>query len=100
MALKLLAMIDLKPGSRMETVRSELANEIKGCWELYLSGVLREVYATAIPTRVIFVLETDDVAAAQRHFAKLPFVVEGLLHIEWVELRPFANWSKLFRPTS
>ena len=54
--MKLLAIIDLKAGSNIEAVRSELANEINGCWDLYASGALREAYSTAIPTRVIFVL--------------------------------------------
>jgi hypothetical protein len=51
--MKLLAIIDLKPGSNIEAVRSELANELNGCWDLYASGALREAYSTAIPTRVI-----------------------------------------------
>jgi hypothetical protein len=51
MRMKLLAIIDLKPGSSIETARSEPADEIKGCWEP---------------------------------------------HIEWVQLRGFANCSILF----
>jgi hypothetical protein len=59
-------------------------------------GVLREAYATAVPTRVIFVLEADDVARAEEHLRKLPLIAAGLLHFELVELRPFVNWSMLF----
>jgi hypothetical protein len=46
-------------------------NEIQGSWTLYKSGVLREAYATEIPTRVVFVIEADNTAAAERHLALL-----------------------------
>jgi hypothetical protein len=94
--MKILAIIDVAPGAPVERVRDELANELKGSWGLFASGVLREAYATAVPTRVIFVLEADDVARAEEHLRKLPLIAAGLLHFELVELRPFVNWSMLF----
>jgi hypothetical protein len=94
--MKILAVLDVLPGAPMEIVRANLANELKGSWALFASGVLREAYATATPTRVVFVLEAEDAAHAEEHLRKLPLVAAGHLNLELVELRPFVNWSMLF----
>ncbi len=94
--MKVLATLTLMPDAKLDTVRGELANELKGSWGLYASGVLRELYATEDPKRVIFIMEADDIAAAGRLLAPLPLVAAGMFHLELVELRPFVNWSMLF----
>jgi hypothetical protein len=94
--MKIIAMLDLVSGAPTETVRAQLESEIKGSWALYASGVIREVYATPIATRVVFVLECENEAAAEKHLQDLPMVASGLFRIELTELRPFTNWSRLF----
>jgi hypothetical protein len=94
--MKVLATLTLVPDAKLETVRAELANELRGSWALYASGVLREVYATEDPKRVVFVVEAEDSAAARRLLATLPLVAAGMFHIETLELRPFVNWAMLF----
>jgi hypothetical protein len=96
--MKVLAMLTLMPEAKLTTVRAELANELKGSWALYSSGVLREVYSTEDPRRVVFVMEADDAAAAERQLAPLPLVAAGMFKVECLELRPFVNWSMLFAP--
>jgi hypothetical protein len=95
--MKVLAILTLHPEASLEAVRAELANEIRGSWELFTSGVLREAYATEVPSRVVFVIEADDCAAAERHLAPLPLIAAGTFRVEFMELRPFVNWSMLFR---
>jgi hypothetical protein len=80
----------------MERVRAELAKELTGSWSLFASDILREAYATAAPTRVVFVLEVPDVEHARQHLEGLPLVAAGLMQLELIELRPFVNWSMLF----
>jgi hypothetical protein len=94
--MKILALIEVAPGANMDTLRAELTDELKGSWALFSSGVLREAYATATPTRVVFVLEAEDAASAEAHLRTLPLVARGLMRFELVELRPFVNWSALF----
>jgi len=94
--MKVLAVLTLLPEAALETVRAELVNELKGSWALYASGVLREVYATGDPRRVVFVMEADDAAAAGRQLSPLPLVAAGMFNVECLELRPFVNWSMLF----
>jgi hypothetical protein len=94
--MKVLAIFTLKPEARLHAARAELANEIRGsCW-LFASGVLREAYATELPSRVVFVIEADNAAAAEGHLASLPLIVAGTFEVECMELRPFVNWSKRF----
>ncbi len=79
--MKVLAILTRRPEASLESVRAELANEIRGSWGLFASGVLREAYATEVPSRVVFVIEADDLAAAERHLAALPLIAAA---------RPFA----------
>jgi len=96
-AMRVLAILTMKSDANLESVRSDLANEIRGSWALYSSGVLREAYATEVATRVVFVIEADNAAAAKCHLVALPLVAAGIFQMEFVELRPFVNWATLFR---
>jgi len=51
--MKVLAIIDVVAGADMERVRAKIADELRGSRALFASGVLREAYATAKPTRVL-----------------------------------------------
>jgi hypothetical protein len=94
--MKVLAIFTLTPKARLDTAPAELAYEIRGsCW-LFASGVLREAYATEIPSRVVFVIEADNAAAAEGHLASLPLIAAGTFEVEFMELRPFVNWSMRF----
>lgn len=94
--MKALAIIDVAPGTSIDAMRTELAHELKVSWALFTSGILREAYATASPTRVVFVLEATDLAGAADHLRTLPLIAAGQFRVELIELRPFANWSLLF----
>jgi hypothetical protein len=95
--MKILAIVDLVAGVEVDSMRNDIASEVKESWALFASGVLREAYATATGTRVVFVLEAEDVPRANAHLGKLPLVSAGLFHLELTELRPFTNWSMLFK---
>jgi hypothetical protein len=94
--MKILAIIDVKPDADLDSLRKQLPHELKGSWELFSGDVLREAYATATPTRVVFVLEAEGAPAAEAQLRRLPLVAGGLLQFELIELRPFVNWSMLF----
>jgi hypothetical protein len=63
--MKVLAILTLKPEVKLDAVSAELANEIRGSWALYASGVLREAYATEVPSRVVFVIEAGNARDAE-----------------------------------
>jgi len=47
--MKILAMVSVAQSAQIETIRAELAKEVRGSWDLFASGVVREAYA--IPPR-------------------------------------------------
>jgi len=98
--MKIMALIDVARGADLVQVRAGLEGELRGSWKLYESGVLREAYTTATPTRVVFILEAGSLDEARGHLSKMPLVIAGLMHIDLLELKPFTNWSLLFRESS
>jgi len=94
--MKVLAIIDVAPNASIDVIRAELKKELREAWRLYGSGMLREAYATDVPTRVVFVLEAQDMPHAEEGLRGLPLVASGLMRASLVELRPFTNWSALF----
>ncbi len=94
--MKVLAIVDLSAtADRAELVR-RLNEELRESWKLFSADVIREAYATGDPTRVVFVLETGDIAAARTALQQLPLVAIGYFTIQLIELRPFSNWARLF----
>jgi hypothetical protein len=80
--VKVLAILTLISRAPLETVRAELANQLKASGALYASGVLREVYATEDPKKAVFMIEAADAAAAKQVLAPLPMVAAGLFHMQ------------------
>ncbi len=94
--MKILAIISVVPGAEIATIRQHLADELRGSWQMFVNGTLREAYATESPGRVVFVLETDGIGEARTLLGNLPLVQAGCFTLELLELRPFVNWSMLF----
>jgi hypothetical protein len=94
--MKLLALIDVADAAALPTIRAELADEIKASWTLFAEDVLREVYATELPTQMVFVLEAGGRARAEAQLRQLPLIASGNFSCELIELHPFVNWSLLF----
>ena len=69
--------------------------EMRALWQLYGSGVVREMYTPGRPGAVL-VLETATRQDAEAALASLPLVTAGLIEFELIELRPFAAFNVLF----
>jgi hypothetical protein len=94
--MKVLAIVDLSATADRAEVFRRLNEELRESWRLFSEDVIREAYATGDPTRVVFVLEAVDPAAAEAALQRLPLVQIGYFTIQLIDLRPFANWSRLF----
>ena len=94
--MKILAIIDVAAGAQIEKIRAEIASEVRESWNLFVSGALREAYATAAPSRVVFVFEAATPEDAAGCLDEMPLIKAGHLKYELIELRPFTNWSLLF----
>ena len=94
--MKFLAIIDVDPDASIEDIRRDLSRELKGSWDLFAAGVLREAYLTDMQTRAVFILEATDRADAEDRLESLPLIASGAMRVGLIELRPFTNWSRLF----
>jgi hypothetical protein len=94
--MKIMAIVTLASSAKLSEVGRLLKDELRGSWKLFSENIIREAYATDDPARIVFVLETVDVAAARTHVQTLPLVRQGDFDMQLIELRPFANWARLF----
>jgi muconolactone delta-isomerase len=82
-----LAPEDAATLSRAEAARS---------WELFCSGVIREMSWRADRRDVVIVLEARDAREAEAALATLPLVAAGGVAFELVGLLPYDGWARLF----
>jgi hypothetical protein len=94
--MKVLAVVCLAASADMSEVRSHLRDELRGSWTLFSENIIREAYLTDDPARIVFVLEAENLSAAEAHLKTLPLVKSGSFTLQLIELRPFVNWERLF----
>lgn len=77
-------------------MRTHLKAEMRAAWELYASGVVREMYSRADRPGAVFIIECDSVYDARNALDSLPLVKQGLVDYEIIPLGPFAPLKELF----
>src|SRR5579863_2137223 len=72
--MKVLVLPKPIEGVSREEMLQHAAAEIQAVWDLYAQGICRELYSRANePNRVVLVLESASLEAAQATLATLPF---------------------------
>lgn len=94
--MKILAMEIETEGARPEQYQPHLRAEARRVWELYQSGLIRELYFRADRSEAVLVLECDDVDEAQSALSSLPLVQAGLIRFETLALIPYPGFARLF----
>jgi hypothetical protein len=94
--MKILALEVEVAGVLPEQFQTHLQAEARGVWELYQSGVIRELYFRADRPEAVLVLECADVDAARQILASLPLVQAGLITFEVIPLIPYPGFARLF----
>ena len=94
--MKILALEKEIPGAAVEGFQAHAKAEALQVWELYQSGVLREVYFRADRNEAVLVLECSDSAEAQDVLASLPLVKAGLITFDVIPLAPYPGFARLF----
>lgn len=94
--MKILAIETEVPGISDEAFAPHLRAEARRAWELYLAGVLRELYFRQDRDAAVLVLECEDIAEASEVLGTLPLVRDGLIAFELVPLVPYPGFSRLF----
>jgi muconolactone delta-isomerase len=97
--MKFLAIEREAPGLTADRFQPYLKAEAARAWELYQSGLIRELYFRADRPEAVFVLECTSLEQAQQVLGGLPLVREGLINFEIIPLGPYPGFKRLFRDT-
>ncbi len=95
--MKILAIERELAGGSRERFDTFKAAEARGVWELYQSGVIREIYFHVERDIAVLVLECPDAASAQEQLNRLPLVSHGLIAFDLIPLRPYPGFARLFQ---
>ena len=99
--MKILVMPKPIEGVSREEMLQHAGAEIQAVWELYAQGICREFYTRANePGRVVLMLESASVEAAQEALATLPFAQLHLVDFDLIPLAPFTGLARLFQAST
>lgn len=94
--MKILAMEVEAVGVAPEQFAPHLKAEARRAWELYQSGIIRELYFHADRSQAVLILECADTAEAERVLETLPLVQAGLIRFDLIPLVPYPGFGRLF----
>ena len=94
--MKILAMEVEAVGLAPEQFAPYLKAEARRAWELYQSGIIRELYFNADRSQAVLILECADTAEAERVLETLPLVQAGLIRFDLIPLVPYPGFERLF----
>jgi hypothetical protein len=94
--MKILAIEKETPGTTDEQFAPFLRREAERAWELYQSGVIRELYFRADREEAVLILECQDTQEASRVLESLPLVQNGLISFDLIPLLPYPGFERLF----
>ena len=95
--MKIIALEKEIPGITDDRFTPEiLRTEAARAWELYQSGMIRELYFRHDRQEAVLILECRDVEEAQSILATLPLVKYGLIAFETIPLTSYPGFARLF----
>jgi muconolactone delta-isomerase len=95
--MKILAFETDVPGVFQTAFTNDLLKEeAERTWELYQSGVIRELYFRQDRRAAVLVLECDNVDKARLALNTLPLVKHRLIDFELIPLIPYPGLARLF----
>jgi len=93
--MKILAIEKEVPGVKDEDYQPHLKTEAKTAWELYQSGIIRELYFSEDNSAVL-ILECNSTYEAKEVLYSLPLVREKLIDFDIIPLHPYPGFERLF----
>ncbi len=94
--MKILAIEKEKRNAREADFQAYLKAEAARAWELYVSGVFRELYFDRDQHNAVLMLECADVIQASEVLNTLPLVQAGLITFDLIPLVPYPGFARLF----
>jgi hypothetical protein len=96
--VKLLCLDIPQPGASMDQYLPHLLGEARHGWQLYKSGIVRDIYFRQDRPGVAIIAEAESIEAARAALAEFPLAKAGLIDWDVIPLGPFLNWEMLFAP--
>ncbi|MCI4188231.1 superoxide dismutase [Dickeya dianthicola] len=94
--MKLLCLDIPQPGATLAQYEPYMLDEVRHGWELYKSGLVRDIYFRQDRPGVAIIAECESVEAAKTALAEFPLAKVGLIDWDIIPLGPFTNWEALF----
>ena len=94
--MKILAIEKESEGIKPEQFTPHLKDEAARVWEMYQSGIIRELYFRQDRSEAVLILECVSEHEAQQALDSLPLVQAGLIRFEVIPLIPYPGFARLF----
>ena len=94
--MKILALEVEIEGAKPEQYPAHSKAEARRAWELYQSGIIRELYFRGDRSEAVLILECADIKEGQQILDSLPLVQAGLISFDVIPLVPYPGFSRLF----
>lgn len=95
--MKILALEHDLPGAAPAAFKRWARAEARQIWDLQQTGLIREAYYRADRPAAVLVLECASVDEAGALLDRLPFVREKLIAFEFIPIRAYPGFSRLFK---
>jgi len=95
--MQFLITLAIRPDATPAEVEEVRAASSKAVWDLYMGGVLRELFARQDNAGVVFIAEAPYATTLSQQLAQIPFLQRGLLVGDAIALAPFADLSLAFK---
>ena len=94
--MKILAIERETPGVKPGQFEQYRKLEAGRVWDLYLAGIIRELYFRQDRSEAILVMESSDADEASRTLDSLPLVRAGLITFDVIPLVAYPGFAQLF----
>ncbi len=94
--MKFLCLDIPQPSATMEQYAPHMLDEARHGWQLYKSGIIRDIYFRKDRPGVAIIAEADSIDAARQALNEFPLAKAELIGWDLIPLGPFTNWEMLF----
>ncbi|MGD8306968.1 MAG: superoxide dismutase [Ignavibacteria bacterium] len=94
--MKILAIEKENQGINQDEFKKYAEEEAVIVWKLYKTEKIREIYFRGDQDNAVIILECENVKEAEEILASLPFVKNKLIHFDFIPLKPYPGFERLF----
>jgi hypothetical protein len=94
--MQIIALEKELTGANSHDFEPHLLAEAARAWELYQSGLIRQIYFRQDWPGAVLILECSSIAEAETALETLPLVQQGLIAFDFIPLKPYPGFARLF----